>query len=176
MFVLPVSRVAARTYRQPAFNGHSVDAGRALDRLFNETFDRVFATTAAPTSTAATRLPALDLHEADQAYTVYIDLPGFAKEDVKVSIDGKRVSIETVAQKTVASDAPASAPASAPAYAEATPATRVLVRERSSAVFSRSFTLPVEIDEASSQAKLENGVLTLTLAKRVKPASQITVA
>jgi len=32
----------------------------------------------------------------------------------------------------------------------------------------RSFTLPVEVDEANSLAKYENGVLQLTLAK--KPA------
>ena len=32
----------------------------------------------------------------------------------------------------------------------------------------RSFVLPVEIDEAASQAKYEDGVLELTLAKRRK--------
>ena len=32
--------------------------------------------------------------------------------------------------------------------------------------FARSFKLPVELDQAASSAKLDNGVLTLTLAKR----------
>ena len=36
--------------------------------------------------------------------------------------------------------------------------------------------LPVEVDEASSQAKLEHGVLSLTLAKKTKPATQLSVA
>jgi HSP20 family protein len=166
MFVLPVSRVAARAYRQPAYNGHTLEASRALDRLFNDTFERVLN---APASGPATRLPALDLQEVDAAYTAQVDLPGFSREDVKVSIDGKRVSIEAVTQRAANSESPAD---STP---QATSAGRVIVRERSGAAFSRSFTLPVEIDEAASQAKLENGVLTLTLAKKLKPASQLTI-
>jgi len=37
------------------------------------------------------------------------------------------------------------------------------------------FTLPTEIDQASSQAKLDNGVLTLTLAKRSPATTQLAV-
>lgn len=87
-------------------------------------------------------------------------MPGVAKEDVKVTIDGKRVSIE----------------ASARAATEAAEGERLLVRERSSVAFARSFTLPFEVDEAASQAKLENGVLALTLSKKTKPASQLAIA
>ena len=36
--------------------------------------------------------------------------------------------------------------------------------------------LPVEVDDATSQAKLENGVLTLTLIKKQKAASQLQVS
>ena len=36
----------------------------------------------------------------------------------------------------------------------------------------RSFTLPVELDEAASTAKYENGVLELTLAKRAPVAGR----
>lgn len=166
MFVVPVSRVTARAYRQPALNGHSIDAGRALDRLFNDTLERVFN---APSADAATRLPALDLQETEAGYTAQVDLPGFTREDVKVSIDGKHVSIEAAPKKVATTDAPA-APAPEPVSA-----VRVLVRERSNAAFSRSFTLPVEIDEAASQAKLEHGVLTLTLARKLKPAAQLAI-
>lgn len=147
MFVMPVAR---------SHNGHAYDLGRAFDRLFDETVERVFAPAAAP----ASRLPALDLSETAQAYSVHVDLPGVAKEDVKVTIDGKRVRIE----------------ASAKSAAEPAEGERQLVRERSSVAFERSFTLPVEIDEAASHAKLENGVLALTLSKKVKPAAQLAIA
>ena len=42
--------------------------------------------------------------------------------------------------------------------------------------YARSFTLPQDIDEGASEAKLDNGVLTLTLAKK-QPAQtkRITV-
>jgi HSP20 family protein len=43
---------------------------------------------------------------------------------------------------------------------------RIVYRERSVASFSRAITLPAEVDEAASTAKLDNGVLTLTLAKK----------
>ena len=37
--------------------------------------------------------------------------------------------------------------------------------------FARSFTLPEEVDQDASQAKLDNGVLSLTLAKKRAAAS-----
>lgn len=149
MFVMPVTR--------SRYNGHAHELSRAFDRLFDDTVQRVFSHPAEP----ASRLPALDLRETDQAYTAQVDLPGVAKEDVKVTIDGKRVSIEASATH---------------AATETAEGERLLVRERSSVAFARSFTLPVEVDEAASQAKLENGVLALTLSKKTKPASQLAIA
>lgn len=150
MFLMPVTT-------RRVVNGHAHDLSRAFDRLFDDTVDRVFGSAAPAT---VSRLPALDLRETDASYSVSVDLPGVAKEDVKITIDGKRVSLETVAR------------------ADATPAEgeRQLLRERSAVAFARSLTLPVEIDEAASSAKLENGVLSLTLAKKVKPASQLAIA
>jgi HSP20 family protein len=46
---------------------------------------------------------------------------------------------------------------------------RVLRTERYSGSVYRAFTLPVEIDEAASKARYDNGVLELTLTK--KPAA-----
>ncbi len=51
----------------------------------------------------------------------------------------------------------------------------MILRERAFASYARSFTLQSEIDQASSQAKLDNGVLTLTLVKRDPVATQISV-
>jgi len=97
------------------------------------------------------RTPALDISEDDKAYNVTVDMPGVAKEAVKVRVEGRRVHIETATEE-----------AAAP-----TDGSRVLYRERRAARYARSFSLPVEIDQASSQARFDNGVLTLTLVKRV---------
>ncbi len=101
--------------------------------------------------TDVARTPALDIAEDDKAYSVTVDMPGVSKEAVKVRIEGRRVHIET-----------ANADAAAP-----TDGSRVLYRERRAASYARSFSLPVEIDQTQSQARFDNGVLTLTLVKRV---------
>lgn len=106
------------------------------------------------------RTPALDISEDDKAYSVTVDMPGVAKEAVKVRVEGRRVHIETA---TVEAAAP-------------TDGSRVLYRERRAASYARSFSLPVEIDQTQSQARFDNGVLTLTLVKRLaENGGQLTV-
>jgi HSP20 family protein len=102
----------------------------------------------------------MDISESDAAYTVTLDVPGLTREQLKVSVEGKRVSID------------------AEDVAEAAPQEGVsrLYSERSTRRYARSFTLPAEVDQDSSQAKLEHGVLTLTLAKKVaNGARQISI-
>ncbi|HEX7690666.1 MAG TPA: Hsp20/alpha crystallin family protein, partial [Burkholderiaceae bacterium] len=84
MFLVPVSRRAA--VRPHGF-----------DRLFDEAFDR-FLGHAGLADTDAARRPALDVAESDAAYVVMLDVPGVAREDVKVSIEGRRVSIAAQAR------------------------------------------------------------------------------
>lgn len=109
----------------------------------------------------ASRAPRLDVVESDDAYSVVLDMPGIAKDQLDVQVDGRRVTVSTRA----AADTPASG-------AEQ----RILYRERGTAPYARSVTLPDEVDNTQSQARLENGVLTLTLAKRAATrATQIQV-
>jgi HSP20 family protein len=95
--------------------------------------------------------------ESDGAYTLSLDLPGIAKDQVKVTVQSRRVSIE----------------AGTAATAEAKEGERVLYRERSAAHFARTISLPAEVDSASSSAKFENGVLTLVLNKRVPTGATV---
>ena len=109
---------------------------------------------------APSRSPALDVAETDIGYTVKLEMPGVAKDDIKVSVEGRKVSLQA---QSVNTD-------------EKKDGERVLYRERTATSYARSFTLPVEVDQAESGAKLEHGVLTLTLPKRnVRAAAQITV-
>jgi HSP20 family protein len=53
----------------------------------------------------------------------------------------------------------------------------VLYRERSTAAYARTLVLPAEVDQTQSEAKFENRVLTLTLAKKVPAgATQLSIA
>jgi HSP20 family protein len=110
------------------------------------------------------RSPALDVAESDLAYRVKLDVPGVKKEDIKVTIDGRRVSVQAEsATQTEKKDGDRSAD-------------RIVYRERSVSSYARSFTLPVEVDQASASAKLEDGVLALDLPKRgATAAAQLTV-
>jgi len=48
---------------------------------------------------------------------------------------------------------------------------------QSSLRYARTVSLPAEVDQTASQAKFENGVLTLTLAKKVPAgATQLKIA
>jgi HSP20 family protein len=129
-----------------------------IARLFDGSFERVFGATGQPADSA--RSPALDVAESEHQYTVALDLPGVAKDDVKVSIDGKRISVAAQTRQS----------------REQKDGDRIVYRERAAASFSRSFTLPEDIDQSASSAKLDNGVLTLVLTKRrAGAASQLTI-
>ena len=144
MFVLPLARPVHRT-ATPQFN-------RFIDRLFDESVER-----------NASRTPALDVSETDAGYIVAFEVPGVTREQLKVSVEGRRLSIETIDAATAAEEPKDAAP-------------RVLYRERSTARYARTVSLPVELDQASSTATFENGVLTLTLAKKVPTgATQISI-
>jgi HSP20 family protein len=49
---------------------------------------------------------------------------------------------------------------------------KVLRNERYFGALSRSFQMPVDIDDTASKAKFDNGVLQLTLPKKVAAAGQ----
>lgn len=132
---------------------------RQLSRLFDDSFERFFGPVAAADPNGA-RSPALDVAESESGYTVKLEMPGVAKENVKVAIEGRQISVQAQSERTE----------------ERKEGDRIVYRERSASSFARSFTLPVEVDQAESGAKLENGVLTLTLPKRsARSAAQITV-
>lgn len=95
-------------------------------------------------------MPRLDVSEYDKAFEVQAELPGVKKEDLKVSIDGQRVTIEGECQQAN----------------EQREGEQVVYSERSTRRYQRSFTLPSEVDEAGAQARLENGILMLTLPKK----------
>lgn len=141
MFIVPISR-----------------RGTELSRLFDETFDRFFQ--GQPTLAGDVQSPALDVVETAQGWTLTLDLPGVAKEDVKVSIEGRQVAIEAQAR----------------GEESVREGDRIVLQERRSGRWARSLTLPAELDQTASSAKMDRGVLTLTLARRGAPgATHLTI-
>jgi len=101
-------------------------------------------------------VPRLDVRETDKAFEIQADLPGVKKEDIKVSIDGPRVTIEGECQQAN----------------EQREGEQVVYSERSTRRYQRSFNLPSEVDDAAAEARLEDGVLKLTLPKKTGGAAR----
>ena len=143
MFVLTHPHaLARRTAIRPVWS-------RAVERLLDE-----------ESRASEAQVPAMDVSETATGYTLHFDLPGIVKEQVNVSVDGRRVSV-----------------AAAPAEAPADTASRVVYRERSTPRFARTVTLPVELDAAATKATFVDGVLTLNVAKKaVTGPTKIAVA
>lgn len=93
-------------------------------------------------------MPALDVHETDDEYTVTVELPGARKEDITVefsegvlTVRGEKKSEREEKQEK-----------------------RRFV-ERRYGTFSRSFSLPGDADGDRIEASFQDGVLTLTIPK-----------
>lgn len=92
----------------------------------------------------------MDVTETEQDYTVKADLPGASKDDIKVAINGNQVSVTAEVKEEKSSGSGGT-----------------LRNERYYGQVHRSFTLPQEVDDDKAEARYENGVLQLTLPKRV---------
>jgi len=94
----------------------------------------------------------VDIEEREKDYLVRAEIPGAEKDDIRVEIDGNRVSISAEVKKDYEQKEKGEG--------------RVLLRETYRGAISRSVTLAHDIDEDQTTAKLEKGVLTLMLPKR----------
>ena len=94
----------------------------------------------------------VDVKENADGYEVHAELPGIKKEDINVHIDGPVVSIG--AERKLNKDLQ--------------DGERILRTERYYGKVSRSFQLGQDIDEARSSAKFVDGVLELSLPKKLE--------
>ncbi len=98
----------------------------------------------------------MDVREDDRGYTVHADIPGVKKEDIHVTIDGNQVSISAESRQEK----------------EVKEGEKVLRAERYYGKTSRTFSVASDIDEATAQAKYADGVLELTLPKKIAATSK----
>ena len=152
----------------------------AFDDLLHGFVARPAAASAPAAATA--RGFKFDVRETGNTYVVEADLPGLSKDAIKIEIDGAQVSISaqyaaaTSATSATAATSGKSATADAVgaagnSSAAGTPGeagqARLIYRERSAGAVARSFELPAEIDQEAASAKYEDGVLRLTLPKKI---------
>jgi HSP20 family protein len=98
----------------------------------------------------------VDVTRTDDTYSVKAEMPGVAKDDINVSVDGNLVTISGEVKKEK----------------EEKKGKEVIHSERYYGKVSRSFTLPQEVDESRVGAKYADGVLDLTLPLKAKSAGR----
>jgi HSP20 family protein len=92
--------------------------------------------------------PRVDVIDRENEVLVRVELPGVEKKDIDVSLGDDTVTIRATAHKEAREERG-----------------DYFRREISKGEFSRTIALPCDVDPAKAQAKFENGVLQLTLAK-----------
>jgi HSP20 family protein len=135
--------------------------GRLVESMFEDMLAPFSASTGMPGwQIEGVATPRLNVTESDQGFDIEAEMPGVKKEDVKVSVENQRLTIE----------------GECAGGSEQKQGENVVYAERSARRFMRSFTLPSDVDEAAAQARMENGVLHLTLPKKQGSApARITV-
>jgi HSP20 family protein len=138
---------------------------RSVEDQFGRMVESILEDFIAPVAQAAamsrlsedgTTSPRIDISENDKAFTLKAEMPGAKKEDIKVSIDGQRVTIESEVKREE----------------EKREGENVVMSERSVRKYMRSFLLPTEVDDSAADARLEDGILSLTLPKKQAAAAK----
>jgi HSP20 family protein len=98
-----------------------------------------------------TWLPTFEVRETKDSYVFKADIPGVKQDDIEVSLTGNRLQIagKRDAEKETREDT-------------------YYAYERSYGSFTRSFTLPADIDAEHVHSELKDGVLTLAIPKKVE--------
>ena len=125
-------------------------------RLWNSSFpnqnlffdiDRMFEDFTRPVVSEEKRIRETQFKETDDAYLISVDMPGVKSEDLELSIDGGVLSINASRKDHFADENS---------------------ERRTLQTYSRRWTLPENVDEASLEAHLEDGILQLALPKKEK--------
>ena len=102
----------------------------------------------------APRLMKTDVHEKDEQYEIDIDLPGFKKDEITLTLE--KGTLTVAASKGLDKD-------------EKNDKGRVIRQERYAGSMQRSFFVGRNVTEEEIQAKFEDGVLRITVPKKETP-------
>ena len=103
-------------------------------------------------------VPAVNITEQKNDYLVSLAAPGLKKEDFKIDVDGNMLTISSEKEET-----------------KEEKDKKFTRKEYNYSSFSRSFTLPEEINKEKIEAKYEDGVLKISLPRKEeakKPAAK----
>ena len=120
-----------------------------IDRMFKNAFDKAMAEGKMMMHGQSSLFePNLGMKETQTAYIITVDLPGMKKEDIKVEVKDRVLTIsgERKSESEVKTE-------------------KVIKEERSYGSFLRSLTLPDDADTSHISAEYKEGVLNITMPR-----------
>lgn len=120
-----------------------------MPEVFNDFFDTDFMTRTKATA------PAINVKETEKDYTVEVAAPGMTKDDFNVNIDkdgNLHIHMEAHTEKK-----------------EEDKKSHYLRREFAYSKFEQTLLLPDDVEKEAIAARVNDGVLTVTLLKMAKP-------
>lgn len=124
---------------------------------FPTVFDGFFGTEFVPRTKAT--VPAINVKENEQAYTMEIAAPGISKDVCKVCINDEGNLSIVIENKTE--------------HEEKDEKNRYLRREFSYSNYQQNYSLPEDVEKEEISAKVENGILTVELPKAKKEEKKV---
>jgi HSP20 family protein len=123
--------------------------GDTCEREINRMLESYFPLTGRreENRTAVDFIPVADVLEGKDGYTITLELPGVAKEEVKVDLAEDVLTVK--GEKKIAKETQENG----------------YCTERAYGTFSRSFQLPKDVEGGNVKAEFKDGVLTLQLPK-----------
>jgi HSP20 family protein len=104
------------------------------------------------------RLPATDIKQDATKYVILMNMPGVAKERVAITAEDNGLSIQTAAEEKKDGDT-----------------LKTVYRERMGGTYERKFHFEEPVDIENVTAHMENGVLELTVPKKVQNVDAKTI-
>lgn len=98
--------------------------------------------------------PTTDIADTEGNWTITVELPGCSKDDVSIEYSGNTLTVSGEKKSSTTT----------PTYSE-----------RYYGSYSRTFTVPTNVDSANTTATFTNGVLTITIPKVTPKTNKITV-
>ena len=129
MFFATSNPAAQAAFRRNAY----APVGRSLERFLDEALQ-------------SSRQKAVSFEQDETSFTLTFDVPGIAKDQLAIGIEGSVV--------------------------------RITSKEGAPRQYKAAYELPQDIDPTGSAATLDNGVLTLKLAKKVvvSPVTELAIS
>jgi HSP20 family protein len=131
--------------------GQYADPYEAIQREFDSVLGRFLG--GQPVTDGGERFApyCVDVREDADHFYVEAELPGFKKDDIDITMENQQLTISAERKEEQKQEGKKG---------------DLLLHERRYSRFLRSFTLPPTVDEQTVNAKLADGVLTITLNKR----------